>query len=211
MHFAIDPGSCHLNKKEYVEEFVKRGIDSGASSIKFQLFTEDSIHNRNGNIALSKQNFEHAFNLAPTQVTASVFDDESLEFLLSFNPSYVKFAFSKRASYLWMQMCHELDIPVVVTATIWDTFSIPITKLITAYHDDKTLYPNPYLMDFSGLFPEHFQGYSDHSIGWQSAYGAKVAGANWIEKHMKLPNKLDVKCPDAVFASDDWSKLVHFK
>lgn len=209
MHFAVDPGSTHMNKKEYVEEIVKRSLDAGASSIKFQLFPDLPEFTSTGNIALSKDNFEHALKVGQGKVTASVFDSDSLQYLISLQPPYLKFAFSKRNWTTAMVECLNAQIPIVVTATIWDNIGPGITKLTTAYQGEETLYPNPYMMDFSGLFPEYFQGYSDHSIGWHNAFTAKLAGCGWLEKHMML-EKSDILCPDAKFASTDWSKLKHF-
>lgn len=210
MHFVIDPGSTHMNKKDYIEELVLRASESGASSIKFQLFPDEHEFTSSGNIPLARDNFEHAMKVGEGKitVTASVFDEDSLQYLIGLKPEYIKFAFSKRKSLGWMQKCKDANIPIVVTSTIWDEYHFPVIKLVTS-ENGQTLYPNPYLMDFSGLFPEVFQGYSDHSIGWHNAFQAKQAGALYIEKHMML-DKPDIICPDAKFASCDFSKLAHF-
>lgn len=207
LHFCVEVGSCHMNKKEYVEESVKRALDVGASSVKFQLFKPDSEFAKN-NIALDRNLFEYAVSIGDGKVTASCFDEDSLDFLLGFTPPYVKFAFSQRHQAEWIDKVTEKAIVTVVTGTIWDEISC-VVKLVTAIENNQTLYPNPYMMDFSGLFPHYFQGYSDHSIGWHNAYQSKLAGAEWIEKHLKL-NRHDILCPDAVFASSDWGKIKHF-
>lgn len=216
MHIAIEVGSCHMNKKDYIQELVEKAIEYGCDSIKFQLFPDTYEFTKTGNIALNRDLFEDAIKFAGKNimVTASAFDEDSFQYLLGLDPPYIKFAFSKRKQVDWMKQCHEKDIPMVVTATIWDEYDFPVTKLVTAYQGEAhqtALYPNPYIMDFSSLFPEFFQGYSDHSIGWHNAFLAKQIGALFLERHMMLPNKKDIRCPDAMFASTDWSKLSHFK
>lgn len=202
MHIAIDPGSTHMGKKEYIQELIETSKACGASSVKFQLFPNLSEFTYTGNIHMPFDLFEYAYNVgesAGIPVTASVFGEEELKFLLGFDVPYIKFAFAQRKMWRRMEMVHKKGIPVVVTTTLWDWYDFPVTKLITAYHDTKTLYPNPYLMDFSGLFPVRFQGYSDHSIGWSNAIRAHNAGSVWLEKHMML-DKPDIVCPDAKFA-----------
>lgn len=210
MHFIAEFGSCHLNKKEYIQEFIEKALEAGADSVKFQLFPNEPHWIGSGNVYLERKNFEYAMSLAPNQVSASVFDEDSLHYLISLKPKFIKFAFSKRQEWNWFQKCIESEIGIILTTTIWDKTPINAIKLTTAYQNNETLYPNPYMMDFSGLFPEYFQGYSDHSIGWHNAHQAKLAGAQVIEKHLKL-DKPDILCPDAVFASSDFSKIRHFK
>lgn len=218
MHFIVECGSTHMNNKDYIKEFVETALEAGVDSVKFQLFPDTPEFTSTGNIAITNKNFEYAMKLAPGKVAASVFDFDSLTYLLCLNPPYVKFAFSTRNQLDWIEKCLLLKTQVIVTTTIWDgpPKNKDIIKLTTAYHapktecDPYTLYPNPYMMDFSGLFPEYFQGYSDHSIGWHNAHQAKLAGAKWVEKHMKLA-KPDIQCPDAMFASSDFSKIRHFK
>lgn len=223
MHFIAECGSTHMNKKEYIQEFIEKSLEHGASSVKFQLFPDTKEFTSTGNIAITNDNFEYAMKLAPGKVTASVFNFDSLTYLLCLNPPYVKFAFSKRNQLDWIEKCLLLKTQAIVTTTIWDgpPNNKDIIKLITGYERDgshtdvygnqifSSIYPNPYLMDFSGLFPEYFQGYSDHSIGWHNAYQAKLAGAQYVEKHLKL-DKSDIVCPDAVFASSEFNKIRHF-
>ncbi len=210
MHFIAEAGSCHMNNKDYIKEFVETAFEAGADSVKFQLFPDTPEFTSTGNIAISRENFEFAYNMAPSLITASVFTENDLDYLISLKPSYIKFAFSKRNETNWFQKCIDAQIPIIITTTIWDAAPVNAVKLVTAYQGNEAVYPNPYMMDFSGLFPEYFQGYSDHSIGWHNAHQSKLAGAQYVEKHMKL-DKPDIKCPDAVFASSDFSKIGHFK
>lgn len=217
MHFVCEVGSCHMNKKEYIQEFIEKALEAGADSVKFQLFPNKPHWIGSGNVYLERKNFEYAMSLAPNQVSASVFDEDSLHYLISLKPKFIKFAYSQHHQKEWMIQCKQANIPIIVTASVWDNYEFDHVKLTTALESvfegttgQRTLYPNPYMMDFSGLFPEYFQGYSDHSIGWHNAHQAKLAGAQVIEKHLKL-DKPDILCPDAVFASSDFSKIRHFK
>lgn len=216
MHFIAEIGSTHCNNKDYIKEFIETALEHGADSIKFQLFPDTPEFTSTGNIAITRENFEYAMSLAPGKVSASVFMEDELNYILGLKPPYVKFAFSRRRASDWIQKTIESGSKVIVTSTIWETYQVPVIKLTTAYSfnsaklEDETVYPNPYMMDFYGLFPGYFQGYSDHSIGWANAYAAVQAGASFIERHMKL-DKADIKCPDAVFASSDFSKIQFVK
>ena len=78
-----------------------------------------------------------------------------------------------------------------------------------------TSYPTPYelanlnvIKTMLERYPNILIGYSDHTIGWQCSYAARVMGAMIIERHFTLDN--NAKGPDHILSStpDEMKVLV---
>ena len=100
-------------------DIIKKMIDALAEvdterkfTIKWQLFQKAPP-----NIPLTQQNFHFAYHYAMQlgyKTTASVFDQESLNFLLQFNPCFVKIA--NRPDLYWLHGEVPRRIPVYMSA-----------------------------------------------------------------------------------------------
>lgn len=128
-------------------------------------------------------------------VTASVFDEMNLRFLINQTPKFIKFAYSQKLQRPWIQECLENEIEAIVSCDVMTDMKVPqrCTKLFCV-----SQYPVYSQLSFDGLFPR-FQGFSDHTMGINQTIEAVLQGARTIEKHFTL-NHSDIDCPDSFFA-----------
>lgn len=208
IHIAVDPGSTHMGNKKFVTEMVSKARFYGADSIKFQLFPNDEKYTKCGNVYLGEDLFDHAWRVGRKEkiaVTASVFGQKEAEFLSRYPVEYVKFAYSMRNEVSMIKGWLERGTVVVVTTNVIDGAKLPkdknLIKLFTATSGGQTEYPCTSLINFDGLFPERFQGFSDHTLTELQAFHAVRNGAIWVEKHVTLPYN-EVDCPDKHIALD---------
>lgn len=211
VHLCAEVGSTHMGRKEYIEEIIDKCIKVGVDSVKFQLFPNQTKYTMTGNVHLSKELFQHAFeygHLHGMSVTASVFGENEALFLQRFPVQYVKLAYSMKDNLAIVDYWRKKKIPVVITSDHMTRANLPdddgIIHLWTATMNGETLYPCPFLIDFEGMFKPKgkFDGFSDHTIGMEQARLAITHGAKFIEKHVSLPYA-DITCPDARFALKD--------
>lgn len=200
LHIAIDPGSSHMGKKKFVEDLISAADSANVNSIKFQLFPNEKRFTDCGNVYMSRDLFDHAYRFARklhVKVTASVFGKEEAEFLAGYKVPYVKFAYSMRHETNMIEGWLNRGTIVVVTTDVMT--KLPehknLVKLYTATNGTDTLYPCTYQIEFEGLFPQRFQGFSDHCLTETQACRAVREGAIWIEKHAGLMYN-EVDCPD---------------
>lgn len=196
MHLAFDPGSCHMGKMDYAEELICIASEIGADSIKFQLFGEEFAK---GNVMLPMDWVGPLIKIGERNgipVAFSVFDQKRLEYVLQFKTPYIKFAFSQRHKVDTLQALLNRGTRCVVSCSPSDAHLLPdapgLTKLICWPE-----YPKMEVISWEGLFPQLFDGLSDHFIGHGQALEACKGGAEWFEKHLKL-NYTDVTCADGV-------------
>lgn len=189
-------GSTHMGKWEYCKEAIDRCYDMGVNAIKFQLFPNQPDYTSSGNVYLPQEKFFDVFHYAHDKgldCSASVFDDDSFEFLMSLNPSFIKIAYSKRHKRKWMDKATTLKTEVIVSSDMMHPLPETVTKLFCVPR-----YPVYERISFEGIF-ERFHGFSDHTLGYEQTVEAVQCGATVIEKHMKLYHS-DIQCPDALFA-----------
>lgn len=190
-------GSTHNNKLEYCKEAIDRCLDMGVDAIKFQLFPKEKKYLESGNIWLDPETYLEAADYARQNLldcSASVFDEDSFDFLMRTYPPFIKFSYSKKDEIAWIQEAIE-NTEVIVSCDIMTDRSIPngVTKLFCL-----PFYPVYYKVQFDHLFPR-FDGFSDHTLGYDQTLEAVTMGAKIIEKHMKLDHS-DIICPDSYFA-----------
>lgn len=127
--------------------------------------------------------------------SASVFGEDEFEFLIKTNPTFMKFAYSQNHQSGWVSEAIERGINAIVSCDVMSDMRVPkkATKLFCVPQ-----YPVYFEICFDELFPR-FDGFSDHTMGYQQTISAVIAGAKIIEKHIKL-NHSDVVCPDSFFA-----------
>ncbi len=194
----LDFGSANTCKNNF--DYVKRmldslkAVDTGKHEviIKWQLFKQAGK-----NIPLKREIFRQAYDYAASlgyQTTSSVFDKESLDFLLQFNPCFVKIANRRELDYLIGEIPRK--IPVYVS------YGDP-ENLKTLQHKDNVIrllcvsnYPatlEEYEETFGmvqGDYLQHssqydFYGISDHTtnFGLWYRYQPRI-----IEMHYGLPD-----------------------
>ncbi len=202
-------GSTHMGKVSYAKETVDRACDAGFDAIKFQLFPDIPKYTSVGNVYLHPEKYLEIAEYAAEQhldCSASVFDEESFDFLLKTRPSFIKFSYSKKEETSLIEECLEEDIEAIVSCDIMtDSYVSPeATRLFCLPH-----YPVYFEVNFDRLFPR-FDGFSDHTLGYEQTKNAVSNGAKIIEKHLTL-NKLDITCPDSYFAlrQEEWTHFVN--
>jgi len=192
----VDPGSTHMGKLKYAKEHIDNAWRAGAHIIKFQLFSNPKGY-EGGNIELPLKWWDElvAYANKRIQVTASVFDEDKLNFLISKEPQYIKFAYSKKLESKWIDKCIRADIFPIVSCDVMTDHLIS-KDTIRLYCIPE--YPVRYEIAFDSIFPR-FDGFSDHTLGIRQSVRAFQAGAKWVEKHTTLKHS-DVNCPDNSFA-----------
>lgn len=192
-------GSCHMGKLERIKEAVDRCKTAGIDAVKLQLFPNEKKYTEVGNVYLSHEIFKQAFQYGREvglAVTASVFDLESYYVLRNLQVDFIKFAYSKKEEMAWAILdCINHKFEAIVSCDVMTDHLVnpQATKLYCIPE-----YPVRYEVDFDALFPR-FKGFSDHTLGVRQTRRAIEAGAQIIEKHVRLGYD-DETCPDARFA-----------
>lgn len=151
----LDFGSGNTCKND--KGYIKRMIDElhkvdpkRKCVIKWQLFKECG-----GNTPLTQESFDYAYNYAKKEydrkTTASVFDKESLDFLLTYKVPFIKIA--NRKELYWLAM-YIKDLALISN----DDIEL-VKKLDLMYCVSK--YPAK-LEDY----PENIDVISDHTTNW---------------------------------------------
>jgi len=186
-----------MGKLDRIKEAIDRCKASGIDAIKLQLFPNEAKYTDVGNVYLSHELFRLAFEYGKSvdfPVTASVFDMESYYFLRNLQPLFIKFAYSQKHQW-WIKDCIDHRMEAIVSCDVMTDSLVP-SGALKLYCIPE--YPVRYEISFDELFPR-FDGFSDHTLGIRQTANAIKAGAEIIEKHVKLGYG-DETCPDARFA-----------
>ncbi len=202
-------GSTHMGKWDYCREAIDRCADLNIDAIKFQLFPNEERFTASGNVWMPPDlylrcvEYSHEQRL---QCSASVFGADEFDFLLKTKPPFVKFAFSQKDQTPFISEALSQDIETIVSCDIMTDKLVPhgTTKLFCIPQ-----YPVYFNISFDEIFPR-FDGFSDHSLGFNQTLEAVASGAKIVEKHITL-NHTDIDCPDSFFAlrPGDFSAMVH--
>lgn len=175
-------GNTCKNKKKYVTAMYDKlkEVDQNKHHIvvKWQLFKVAG-----SNIPLDKEVFEYAYNYGNDlgyQVTASVADLESLDFLLNFNVPFVKIA-NNRSHDILINTIPD-NIPIYISKSE-ELFELPKSKIfkefwcISQYPAKIEEYEKLPLVDGCNI--------SDHTNNFELF---RKYNPDWIEWHYKLQN-----------------------
>jgi sialic acid synthase SpsE len=189
-------GSTHLGREALVKEAIERSMEADADVVKFQLFPNEERFTKSGNIWMSQDLFLYALQYGREigmKVTASAFDDESVDFLIGCDVPFVKFAYSQKENAVGIRKVINQGMDAVVSCDhlTFNKVSDHALKLLCIPQ-----YPVYFDVRFESVFPQ-FYGYSDHSLGIDTPVKAVVHGARMIEKHVRVAPK---GCPDCDFA-----------
>lgn len=196
--FIAELGSNHYGDIKRLQRAVDMLADTGIA-LKLQLFKNEPPFVP-PNIYLSPELFTRTFEYGLKKnvvVSASVFDDNNLEFLIKHQPQFIKIAYSKKQQSDWIKRISASGAEAIVSCDVMSLKDVQgiVTKLFCIAQ-----YPVMFDIAFDGLFVAgKFHGFSDHSIGLRQTLKAVHAGASIIEKHVKL-DLFDNRCPDDAFA-----------
>ena len=181
MHISLEMGSTHMGKKEYIREFLEESLKYPDSSVKFQLFPNESRYTKTGNVYLTKENFDYAYHFGKSigvKVTASVFEQENNDFLLTYDVPYVKFAYSRNHRIDLIDPWLKRGTKVVITSDFMTKKQLPkgqnIIHLWTSTVHGQTLYPNHFQIDYHPILTQ-YDGISDHSLQPMSFWNQKLS------------------------------------
>jgi sialic acid synthase SpsE len=197
--FILDMGSGNSCDNHF--STIKEMIDSIAEIdkdrkiiLKWQLFKEAGK-----NVPLDHDSFRQAYEYAKYKgfkTTASVFDKESLDFLLTFDIPFVKIANNEKYYYLVNEI--PRGIIAIISADFYDLKKFPISFrdfFNNLFMHCVPKYPaemEDYIKTQKGL-PHLFltAGISDHTTNWDlyRKYKPKIYECHYVLKHNK--NNLD--------------------
>jgi sialic acid synthase SpsE len=175
---CLDPGSCHMGNFSYAVELLELAIEVKADYIKWQLGTSSP----NIEFPLTWWDELQHINDGRIEMIASFFTDKAFMFLVEKKPKFIKFAYSRNNRIDLMKECLKRGITPIVSCDIMNRKSIP-TDCLRLFCIPE--YPVKYKIDFDCLFST-FDGFSDHTLGYNQTIGAILAGATFIEKHFTL-------------------------
>ena len=179
-------GNTCKNDKNYVKKMLDelKAVDTGKHEIiiKWQLFKKAGK-----NIPLSHEIFEYAYDYAKKlgyKTTSSVFDKESVEFLLKFDIPFVKIANNRNLDWIMGEI--KRKIPIVLSYG-----NVEELKVDRTYNTEKLLcvseYPatvEAYEKTFNlGYYVKYYCGISDHTTNFDLFNKYKPS---LIEFHYKL-------------------------
>jgi sialic acid synthase SpsE len=160
--------SCH-NDKAYIKRMYDelKAVDTGKHEvvIKWQLFERAG-----DNLPLTHETFQYAYDYGTKlgyKVTSSVFDKESLDFLLGFDVPMIKIANNRSLDYLIGEIPRK--IPIIISLgdqdepNCWLTIDVWIKRLDEPLYCVST-YPAKY-DDYIKKFSQNqlHRGISDHT------------------------------------------------
>lgn len=209
VYLCADPGSCHDGLVSRAKQLIDVAADAGWDGIKFQLLPDNLVgkHNRYLDYGFLPDLMEYGYR-QNIDVWASVWDQKGLQTLLNGyyllrklrwdGKTRIKFAHSQRYNNIIADACAQFDV-VYVSCGLVDC-SLPhlqkpnITRCFCVPE-----YPPPYSVNLFGFGQElGFAGFSDHTLGYETAVEAVQRGAQYIEKHIMLDSPIG--CGDEAIA-----------
>jgi sialic acid synthase SpsE len=169
--------NTHRNNKQYIKRMIDaiNEIDMKKHTIifKHQLFIKAG-----DNIQLKHDVFDYAYNYAKElryETTASVFDKESLEFLLGYNIPFVKLA--NRRSLDWLIGEVPRKIPIYISCGCKKEYTKYMEKDGLVPMSCVSEYPSD-LATYEDLFSDSslYEAVSDHTSDWSlfKKYNPKI-------------------------------------
>ncbi len=179
----LDFGSantCH-NDKAYIKRMYDelKAVDTGKHEIicKWQLFEKAGE-----NISLQQLRFDYAYEYGTSlgyKVTSSVFDKNSLDFLLEYDPCFVKIANNRNLDWLIGEVPRKIPVYISYSDTthIEDIRKYNLTPLlcVSKYPAEISEYENAFSCDLL----RQCYGISDHTTNFGLWYRYQPKIIEW--------------------------------
>lgn len=196
MRIILDVGSCHRGEYDLAERALVEASKLGVG-IKYQMLSAP------GNNILTPWSWiprliEKAQKMG-VPVGASVWSHNALDVLAGCQPTFIKIARSACQDVALIEHAVDTGIETIVS---YGPMHTPCHGRITTLYcpgQHEADYPVEGMLDFTGLFPDRYHGFSDHTRGIHQTIAAIRAGAQIIEKHVKLVDGAP-EVPDEIFA-----------
>lgn len=216
VHVIAEAGTNHGGQRATAENLVGIAQEAGADSVKFQIifpeglylprfyrdgaYEENEVFHLRAAAMLSATDYHVLAALARKKgipLSASVFDERSLDLLCALNPPYIKIASCDLNNDRLLKQAAERKIKMIVStgmATLGEVEQAVKTILATGNNDlvlmhCVSIYPCP-LERMNLRFLETLRtafgfpiGLSDHTESSLAAAIAVSMGVTWIEKH----------------------------
>ena len=191
IEFIAEIGLNYNGNFDLVYELIRQAKYAGADIVKFQLGW------RSGDGEINQLDKEHIKKLKlwadyfEIELLFSVFTKEALELIKPFNIDRYKIASRTVKNDLdLVKEIVDLGKPTLISLGMWGKNKKPIKGFDNVkYLWCKSIYPStPWdILDMPKDFiKSNFYGYSDHTIGIDTALLAIARGAKIIEKHFTL-------------------------
>ena len=162
--------------------------------IKWQLFKQAG-----SNISLRQDVFDLAYHYAAKygyKTTASVFDKESLDFLLQYNVPMIKIANNRKLDWLIEEVPRKIPIYISVDNVLdrhelfMITENVKILACVSKYPATEEDYKDHFGNYLNNIW---FDGVSDHTTNWNiyKKYQPEI-----LEVHYKLPDSTGLDAGD---------------
>ena len=216
VHVIAEAGTNHGGSRETAERLVAIALEAAADSVKFQIinpdglylprfwndgaYQENEVYKVRAAAMLSDQDYQALADACRTggiSMSASVFDERSLDLLCAFDPPYIKIASCDLNNDRLLRQAAERGRKVIVStgmATLGEVEHAVSTVLGTGNSDlvlmhCVSIYPCPLEkmnLGFLATLRTAFGlpvGLSDHTESSLAAAIAVSMGVEWIEKH----------------------------
>lgn len=222
--FIADIGINHNGDINIALELIKKAKESGVDIIKFQkrnpdicikekdkYIMKDSVFGKieylqyKHMLEFGKKEYDIINSYCKKigiQWTASVWDIDSLNFILNYDIPFIKIPSALIANDLLIkEIDRKTDLPIIFSIG-GHTFN-EIINCWNQLHNQKTIlfcnstYPTPndilnleYIKTLQSHFGKEHVGYSGHEEGYLPTLVAKSLGANIIERHVTLDRNM---------------------
>ena len=193
MIFISEIGLNHNGNFDLCYELIKQSKNSGANIVKFQLGWKSKSNEIN---FLDKKRIIQLINWAKyfeIDIMFSVFHDDALRMLKPFLNKNSRIKIASRTvidNPILVRKIIKMNLETIISLGMWNKKTLPfLKKKKIKYLWCKSTYPNSIndLKKFPKVFNNKlFDGFSDHTIGIETALIAISRGANIIEKHFTL-------------------------
>jgi len=221
MKIIAEAAMNHYGSLPLMWELVDSSMASGADFVKFQLIKESSLYAPGyyeygdyniddvrwlrSQSVIEDEGYSYIVERAQRKyhqnvVTATPFDLESLEFLISTKPAFIKIASGDNNYFELIDEAAKSGHEIIISTGMSTVKQIDdVVNRILRHTSDLVLmhcvaqYPHTLKDSMLATIPqlqERYEGvdigFSDHSIGYGAAVLAASMGVTWIEKHFTL-------------------------
>ena len=209
-------GNNHEGSVNLAEELIGLANEAGADGVKLQCFIPELYVSKNDEdrikqlkrFALTESNIEQLFNFARKSnihLFATPFDLESArnlsKYVKTFKVASGDVTFTTLIEYLskfgkdiiistGASTLNEVIDAINLIKTVWNenklSPELAILHCESAYPAEKSSLNLRVIQKLKSQFPSNTIGFSDHTIGIESALNAVAAGAYIIEKHFTI-------------------------
>lgn len=198
-------GVNHCGSVKLAKQIIEAGINIGIKMFKFQIFNIDEFREKESwqwydymnHCALSFESYKELKNYCEKRNVvffASAFGEQSLNIAKKLNIPIYKIAsrslFKNQKISPFASEIISLEKPVIASLGWYkDNYELPSFKNVQYLYCTYE-YPTPIEKIVWPKFDDKIVGFSDHTIGIESAKEAIKRGAKIIEKHFTLDKNL---------------------